>query len=153
MKPEDLVGLIVVLVIIVVVLAVYIGLVVLGVRIAKSKNRSPHWMWFAPPYRVGDYPDCTCLPRAAPSMPSLCPEVADARAPLRILWLCFPALVQIIDLQTHRSRAGAFDAVEYASDFAIRKGARCLDKDGLFDSHLFRQVNPITQLIAIVVIP
>jgi hypothetical protein len=22
-------------------------LIILGVRIAKSKNRSPHWMWFA----------------------------------------------------------------------------------------------------------
>jgi hypothetical protein len=29
-----------------VILAVYAGLIVLGVRWAKSKNRSPHWMWF-----------------------------------------------------------------------------------------------------------
>jgi len=28
-------------------LAVYTGLIVLGVRLAKSKKRSPHWMWFA----------------------------------------------------------------------------------------------------------
>jgi len=27
-------------------LAIWIGMIVLGVRIAKSKNRSPHWMWF-----------------------------------------------------------------------------------------------------------
>jgi ABC-type multidrug transport system permease subunit len=47
MRSDDLIGLVVVLVIAVVVLAVYIGLIVLGVTMAKRKNRSPHWMWFA----------------------------------------------------------------------------------------------------------
>ena len=47
MKPEDAVGLVFALVIGVAVLAIYIGLVVLGVKIAIRKNRSPHWMWFA----------------------------------------------------------------------------------------------------------
>ena len=47
MKPEDLAGMIVALVAVVVVLSIYIGLIVLGVKIAKRKNRSPHWMWFA----------------------------------------------------------------------------------------------------------
>jgi hypothetical protein len=47
MKPEDAVGLVVFLVILVVALAIYIGLIVLGVKIAINKNRSPHWMWFA----------------------------------------------------------------------------------------------------------
>ena len=47
MKPEDAVGLVFGLVIMVAVLAIYIGLIILGVKIAKSKNRSPHWMWFA----------------------------------------------------------------------------------------------------------
>ena len=47
MNAEDLIPLIVMLVIGVVVLTVYISLVVLGVNIAKRKNRSPHWMWFA----------------------------------------------------------------------------------------------------------
>src|SRR5258708_37069999 len=47
MKPEDAVGLVFALVILVAVLAIYIGLIVLGVSIAKRKNRSPHWMWFA----------------------------------------------------------------------------------------------------------
>src|SRR6478735_8877709 len=47
MQNDDLIGLIVALVIFVVFLAVYIGLIVLGVTIAKRKNRSPHWMWFA----------------------------------------------------------------------------------------------------------
>src|SRR5882762_9004379 len=47
MKPEDAVGLVFALVILVAVLAIYIGLVVLGVKIAIRKNRSPHWMWFA----------------------------------------------------------------------------------------------------------
>lgn len=28
-------------------LVLYIGLIILGIRLAKSKNRSPHWMWFA----------------------------------------------------------------------------------------------------------
>lgn len=31
----------------VVIVVVYAGLIILGVRLAKSKNRSPHWMWFA----------------------------------------------------------------------------------------------------------
>lgn len=43
MKVEDVGG----LVVIVVALLIYVGLIVLGVKIAKSKNRSPHWMWFA----------------------------------------------------------------------------------------------------------
>lgn len=47
MRDDDIIGLVVALVIMVVVLAVYIGLIVLGVMIAKRKNRSPHWMWFA----------------------------------------------------------------------------------------------------------
>jgi amino acid transporter len=47
MKPDDVIGLVVALVFFVVVLTVYIALIVLGVNIAKRKNRSPHWMWFA----------------------------------------------------------------------------------------------------------
>ena len=47
MRDEEIIGLVVSLVIFVVFLAAYIGLVVLGVKIAKRKNRSPHWMWFA----------------------------------------------------------------------------------------------------------
>ena len=43
MRPEDIIG----LVIVVAVIALYIGLIVLGVMIAIRKNRSPHWMWFA----------------------------------------------------------------------------------------------------------
>ena len=30
-----------------VILGVYIGLIIVGIRLAQSKNRSPHWMWFA----------------------------------------------------------------------------------------------------------
>lgn len=47
MRNDDLIAMVVMLVIFAVVLAVYIGLIVLGVNIAKRKNRSPHWMWFA----------------------------------------------------------------------------------------------------------
>lgn len=47
MQNDDAIALVVTLVVMVVVLAVYIGLIVLGVSIAKRKNRSPHWMWFA----------------------------------------------------------------------------------------------------------
>src|SRR5260370_32712588 len=47
MQDDDIIGLVVALVVVVVVLTVYIGLIVLGVSIAKRKNRSPHWMWFA----------------------------------------------------------------------------------------------------------
>jgi hypothetical protein len=47
MNPDDVVGLVVALVVLVVVLTIYVALIVLGVNIAKRKNRSPHWMWFA----------------------------------------------------------------------------------------------------------
>src|SRR6266481_2096284 len=47
MRDDDIIGLVVALVVVVVVLTVYIGLIMLGVSIAKRKNRSPHWMWFA----------------------------------------------------------------------------------------------------------
>src|SRR5262249_11664651 len=47
MRDDDVIALIVMLVIGLVILAVYISLIVLGVTIAKRKNRSPHWMWFA----------------------------------------------------------------------------------------------------------
>ena len=47
MQDDEVIALIVALVISVVALAVYIGLIVLGVNMAKRKNRSPHWFWFA----------------------------------------------------------------------------------------------------------
>src|SRR6266481_726127 len=47
MQDDNIIGLVIALVITVVVLTIYIGLIVLGVTIAKRKNRSPHWMWFA----------------------------------------------------------------------------------------------------------
>jgi hypothetical protein len=47
MRDDDLIALVIGLVVVVIALAVYIGLIVLGVKIAKRKNRSPHWMWFA----------------------------------------------------------------------------------------------------------
>lgn len=47
MRDDEIVTLVITLAIAVAVLAVYIGLIVLGVTIAKRKNRSPHWMWFA----------------------------------------------------------------------------------------------------------
>lgn len=47
MRDEDAIAMVVMLVIFAVALTIYIGLIVLGVNIAKRKNRSPHWMWFA----------------------------------------------------------------------------------------------------------
>jgi len=47
MRDDEIVSLVIALVVVVLVLSVYIGLIVLGVTIAKRKNRSPHWMWFA----------------------------------------------------------------------------------------------------------
>jgi hypothetical protein len=43
MRIEDIGG----LVFLVVALIVYVGLIVVGVKVAQNKNRSPHWMWFA----------------------------------------------------------------------------------------------------------
>jgi ABC-type multidrug transport system permease subunit len=47
MRDGDVIGMVVVIVIFAIVAATYIALIVLGVSIAKRKNRSPHWMWFA----------------------------------------------------------------------------------------------------------
>jgi hypothetical protein len=47
MQNDDIIGLVIGLAIVAVVLTIYVGLIVLGVNIAKRKNRSPHWMWFA----------------------------------------------------------------------------------------------------------
>jgi hypothetical protein len=47
MRDDDAIALVVILVIGAVALTVYIGLILLGVNIARRKNRSPHWMWFA----------------------------------------------------------------------------------------------------------
>ena len=47
MQNDEIISLVIALVIAVVALTVYIGLIVLGVTMAKRKNRSPHWMWFA----------------------------------------------------------------------------------------------------------
>lgn len=46
MNAEDVIPLVIMLVVGVVGLSIWIGLIVLGVNIAKRKNRSPHWMWF-----------------------------------------------------------------------------------------------------------
>jgi len=47
MRAEDVVGLVVGLAVVIIALSLYIGLIVLGVKMAKRKNRSPHWFWFA----------------------------------------------------------------------------------------------------------
>ena len=47
MRDDEIISLVIALVVVVLVLAVYIGLIVLGVTMAKRKNRSPHWFWFA----------------------------------------------------------------------------------------------------------
>jgi hypothetical protein len=45
MRAEDVVGLVVGLAVVIIALSLYIGLIVLGVKMAKRKNRSPHWFW------------------------------------------------------------------------------------------------------------
>jgi len=47
MRDDEVIALVVISIISVVALAVYIGLIALGVKMAQRKNRSPHWFWFA----------------------------------------------------------------------------------------------------------
>jgi hypothetical protein len=47
MREDDLIAMVVFLVVGAVALTIYVGLILLGISIAKRKNRSPHWMWFA----------------------------------------------------------------------------------------------------------
>ncbi len=74
MRDDDLIALIITLVIGVVALAIYIGLIVLGVSIARRKNRSPHWMWFAV-HPLGLL--ITLIVMAALSPLKLCPQCAQ----------------------------------------------------------------------------
>ncbi len=74
MRDDDIIGLVVALVVVVVVLTVYIGLIVLGVSIAKRKNRSPHWMWFAV-HPLGLL--ITLIVMASLSPLKLCPQCAQ----------------------------------------------------------------------------
>ena len=62
----------------------------------------------------------------------------------------FPVkLIQIVDLQTNRAGARAFDTVEYAHHIRIRDRARRFDEDDPFDARVFRQVATIAKLISI----
>lgn len=47
MRDDEVFALIAVVVISAIALTIYVGLIVWGVNIAKRKNRSPHWFWFA----------------------------------------------------------------------------------------------------------
>ena len=90
MRDDEVVALIAVLVISAVALTVYVGLIVLGVNMAKRKNRSPHWFWFAvhPVGLLITLIVMACLPPL-----QRCPNcqqcVSRARAPLRILRIRF----------------------------------------------------------------
>src|SRR5258706_4374555 len=57
--------------------------------------------------------------------------------------------VQIVDLQSDRTRAGAFQAVEHSYNVGVGKRTRRLDEDGLFDSNIFREVDAIAQFVLI----
>ena len=88
MKPEDAVGLVFALVIMVAVLAIYIGLVVLGVKIAIRKNRSPHWMWFAiHPGGFDYYLDSDGQLAPFEAMPPVREHDAGTCPALRVLWI------------------------------------------------------------------
>lgn len=47
MRDDDVIALVVFLIIGAISLTIYVALIVLGVNIARRKNRSPHWFWFA----------------------------------------------------------------------------------------------------------
>ena len=90
MRDDEVVALIAVLVISAVVLTVYVGLIVLGVNMAKRKNRSPHWFWFAVhPSRLTDHTHRDGLPSAVATLSELSASFSRPRAPLRVLRIRF----------------------------------------------------------------
>src|SRR5258706_7776448 len=60
--------------------------------------------------------------------------------------------VQIIDLQSHRTCAGAFDPVKDPHYVAVRKRAWGPDENSFLDPHLFGKVDSIAQLITVCVV-
>src|SRR2546422_195489 len=61
-------------------------------------------------------------------------------------------LIQIVDLQPDRRRAGAFEAVENSDDVRIGHRAWRFDEDSFFHAHVVRQVGAIAKVISIDVI-
>src|SRR2546428_4881140 len=62
------------------------------------------------------------------------------------------ALIQTVDLKTHRSCAGPFNAIEHAHNFAIRNRSGRSDEDCFLDAFTVGKVDSIAQFIAICVI-
>ena len=60
--------------------------------------------------------------------------------------------IQIVDLQTDRTCACAFETVENSHYVCVRKRAGRFDENGFFDSHAVRQIGAIAQFIAIDVV-
>ena len=87
MRPDDVVGLVIVLVIFAVVLCVYIGLIVLGVRIAQRKPFAALDVVCDSPDGATHHADCDGVFTAAQGLSELHSEVSEHRAALRLLRL------------------------------------------------------------------
>src|SRR2546421_10752147 len=58
-------------------------------------------------------------------------------------------LIQIVDLQSDRRRAGPFEAVKHSNYVCIRHRAWRFDEDSLFDANIFRQIISIAQFVLV----
>ena len=114
MRDDEVVALIAVLVISAVALTVYVGLIVLGVNMAKRKNRSPHWFWFAvhPVGLLITLIVMACLSAVA-TLSELSASVSRARTPLRFLRIRF--------CDSRILRASATSGVHAAPILALRQ--------------------------------
>ena len=88
MRDEDVIALVVMMVIGVVALTVYIGLILLGVNIAKRKNTVPALDVVRDSSDgTADYSNRDGLPAPAQALPELWTGIEPARSSLRLLWI------------------------------------------------------------------
>ena len=88
MRDEDVIGLVVMMVIGVVALTVYIGLIVLGVNIAKRKEQVPALdVVRSSSDGTADYSNRDGVPASAQTLPKLWPGLESAGTSVRLLWI------------------------------------------------------------------
>jgi hypothetical protein len=110
MRNDDIIGLVIALVVVVIFLTVYIGLIVLGVSLAKRKNRSPLDVVCRSPPRAANHADSDGQLVALEALPTVRADDANARAPVPVLriQLCdgwSPGCIRAAAARLHSSTA------------------------------------------------
>jgi len=125
---RDTEEMVVVMVVSMIVIGIYIALVVFGVRMAKRKNRSPHWMWFAL-HPLGLLIVLIVLAAVKPL--KVCPECAESvKGYARICPYCGASLTNV---PTDTPAAERFPSVFAA---APPRGQNIVTSDGMSETQM-----------------